>query len=77
MADEKPEVTRRGVLDMQVCVPDDWDDEAVKRFADRENLCGTTNGWFVRKQGDEALAGADERVPCHDRPGYVHIMLDA
>jgi hypothetical protein len=75
--DDGAEVTRHGVLDMQVCVPADWDDHAVKRFADRENLCGTSNGWFVRKEGDNALAGSPERVPCDSRPGFVHIMLDA
>jgi hypothetical protein len=74
---EGAEVTRRGVLSMQVCVPADWDDYAVKRFADRENLCVTSNGWFVRKEGDKALAGSPERVPCEKRPGFVHIMLDA
>lgn len=77
MSDEKPEVTYRGALDMQVCVPSDWDDYAVKRFADRENLCGTSNGWCIRKDGDRNLGGAPERVACDERPGYVHIMLDA
>lgn len=71
------ETTRRGALDMQVCVPSDWTDEQAKTFADKDNPCGTENGWFIRKQGDEALAGADERVPCRDRAGHVHIMLDA
>lgn len=70
-------VTRRGALDMQVCVPKDWTDEQVKEFADRENLCGTEHGWHIRKQGDEALAGCDERVQCADDPDNVHIMLDA
>ncbi len=71
------EVTKRGALDMQVCVPVDWTDEQVKEFADLENLCGTTGGWFIRREGDKALAGCAERVPCKDRAGYVHIMLDA
>jgi hypothetical protein len=71
------EVTRRGALDMQVCVPVDWTDDVVKEFADRENPCGTSNGWFIRKEGDKALAGDHERVPCESRSGFVHIMLDA
>lgn len=71
------EVTRRGALDMQVCVPKDWTDEQVKAFADRENLCGTENGWFIRKEGDPALRNAKERVQCDGRSYYVHIMLDA
>lgn len=71
------EVTKTGFLDMQVCVPRDWDDKQVKEFADRANDCGTTNGWGVRKQGHELLSGKDERVPCSDRKGFVHVMLDA
>lgn len=76
MADE-PEVTRRGALDMQVCVPAYWGDYQVTQFANTENLCGTADGWSIRKDGDKALAGDPERVPCQSRPGYVHVMLDA
>ena len=74
---EKPEITKMGVLDMQVCVPEDWTDEQVKEFADRENLCGTDHGWQIRRTGDKYLAGANERVRCQGRMGFVHIMLDA
>ena len=35
------EVTRSGAFDMQVCVPADWPDRQVKRFADCSNPCGT------------------------------------
>ncbi len=71
------QVTKTGPLDMQVCVPADWTDEQVKEFADTENLCGAQNGWQIRRQGDKALAGADERVKCEGREGFVHVMLDA
>lgn len=71
------EVTKRNALDMQVCVPAEWTDDQVKEFADRENLCGTELGWGIRRQGDPALAGCDERVECKQRAGHVHIMLDA
>lgn len=73
----KPEVTRVGVLDMQVCVPTEWTDEQVKEFANREHPCGTKLGWFIRQEGDEALAGSHERVACGGRDGFVHITLDA
>ena len=74
---KKPEVTRPGFLDMQVCVPKDWTDKQVKNFADTENLCGTQHGWQIRKQGDKYLAGKDERVKCADHEGFIHMMLDA
>jgi hypothetical protein len=70
-------VTRTGALDMQVCVPYLWSDKQIKDFADIENLCGTTHGWQIRKEGDELLAGAKERVACAERSGFVHVMLDA
>lgn len=72
-----PQVTHMGFLDMQVCVPTDWDDDQVRRFAEQEYPCGTTNGWQIRRTGDEALLGQNERVTCEGREGYVHIMLDA
>jgi len=71
------EVTMRGVLDMQVCVPTEWTDEQVLTFASRANYCGTTNGWFIRREGNPALLGDPERASCQDRAGHVHIMLDA
>lgn len=71
------EVTRRGGLDMQVCVPSEWTDEEIKAFAEAENPCGTEYGWHIRKEGDPSLAGAPERAICTGRFGYVHVTLDA
>lgn len=72
-----PEVTETASLSMQVCVPKDWTDIQVKAFADFENPCGTDQGWKIREQGHPDLDGMDERVICHSRTGFVHIMLDA
>jgi len=73
----KAEVTQIGLFDMQVCVPEDWPDNKVMAFADQENPCGTEGGWFIRRAGDKALTGADERVLCGERRGFVHLMMDA
>jgi hypothetical protein len=73
----KAEVSKRGVFDMQVCIPEDWDDTQVQEFAESENPCGTTGGWQIRREGSEYLAGSPERANCEDREGFVHIMLDA
>jgi hypothetical protein len=73
----EPMITKRGLLSMQVCVPKEWDDFEVINFSEKENPCGTTNGWFIRKEGDEKLAGCAERVQCNGRTNCVHIMLDA
>lgn len=74
---DTPEVVRTGALNMQVCVPKSWTDAQVLEFANTENVCGTQNGWQIRKQGDKALAGQSERVQCGQHEGKVHIMLDA
>lgn len=70
------QVTRSGFLSMQVCVPAETSDEEAEAFANKANPAGTTNGWKMRHDGDEALAGAKARVPCEERTGCVHIMLD-
>jgi len=63
---------------MQVCVPKRWTDKKIKEFADLANPCGTRNGWFIRKEGNELLDGDPERVPCLEgKTGFVHVMLDA
>jgi hypothetical protein len=70
-------VVKCGALSMQVCVPIGWKDEDVIAFVERENPCGTENGWQIRREGDEALAGCAERVRCAKDDRNVHIMLDA
>ena len=74
----KAAVTRLGVLDMQVCVPEEWTDDRVIKFANSENPCGATGGWQIRKEGDPLLMGDPERQSCYDpkRKDFVHIMLD-
>lgn len=71
------EITKRGMFDCQVCVPASWTDDEARAFAEVNNPCGTESGWSIRREGDEALKGAPERMPCASRPGHVHIMLDA
>ena len=71
------EVTRAGALDMQVCVPQNWTNEQVVKFAEEINPCGTFHGWTIREEGDKALKGYPERIQCEQREDFVHIMLDA
>jgi hypothetical protein len=72
-----PEVTRSSLLSMQVCVPVRFTDLEAEEYANAANPTGSpTLVWRMRHQGDEALAGCDERVKCGKRAGCVHIMLD-
>lgn len=73
----KPQVTKMGIFDMQVCVPKEYTDEKVVAFAESEQKCGTTNGWCIRKAGNKRLAGHPERVQCAERENFIHIMLEA
>jgi hypothetical protein len=66
-----------GALDMQVCVPAEWDDARARAFAEHRNPCGTEHGWQIRREGSDMLAGCPERAVCAARDGFVHIMLDA
>lgn len=68
-------VTKNGIFDMQVCVPEDWTDEQVEAWANRENPAGTENGWSMKHAGEESLSGCPERVPCEGRKGFIHIMF--
>ena len=67
---EKPVVTKVGILNLQVCVPENWNDEQVREFANQENLCGTTNGWVVSQRPEVAA------VKCEGREGFKHVILD-
>lgn len=73
---EKPEVTRHSLLGMQVCVPLDYTDAQVEDFANMNNPTGIESRWTIRRQGDPALSGCDERVQCEQRTGFVHVMLN-
>ena len=73
----EPEVTRVGLLDMQICVPKAYTDEQVLEAAETLCECGTTGGWHIRREGDPALCGAPERMTCANDPDNVHVMLDA
>jgi hypothetical protein len=54
--DLEPCVTRETGLALQVCVPEDWTDERITRFANLKSLCGTSLGWVIRTDA-ESLAG--------------------
>ena len=70
------QVTRGGVLDMQVCCPSNWTDEQIVEFANRENPAGTQNGWSITRAGATVLNGDKERVPCVGGPANsIHVML--
>jgi hypothetical protein len=71
----RPQVTRTGMLDMQVCVPTEYTDAQAEEFANAANPSGTEHGWRMRKADDPAQAGAPLRVKCRDRDGFIHIML--
>jgi len=68
------EITRYRGVDMQVCVPDDWTEQAVIRFA--EEQYPRASGWRVERAGEGPLGGG-RRVPCAVRTGHVHIVLGA
>ncbi len=77
MTKEVPQITMSGDLSIQACVPKGWSDGQVLEFIESKHPCGTTNGWFIRRQGDKLLEGDDEREQCGLREDHVHVMVDA
>ncbi len=73
----EPMALRCNPLDMQVCVPKVWTEQQALEFAEKNNPCGTANGWSLRRKGSEYLGGDDERQQCSEHESHVHIMLDA
>jgi hypothetical protein len=73
----EPMLIKAYALQMQVCVPKEWDDTQVKDFAEKSNPCGTKNGWFIQREGDERLKGDPERAQCVEHGSHCHIMLNA
>ncbi len=68
----KPMVTRISLGSMQVCVPIGWSDEQIVEYVNRESPSGMKSGWTVRYVRDRTPF----RVPCKERPGCVHVVLD-
>lgn len=77
MKDIEYHLTRTGILDCQVCVPEEATDAEIIGFAERVLPSGTISGWKVRREGDPLLNDDPERTPCGSRPGCVHVVLDA
>ena len=71
------ELVKMSLLAAQVCVPWTWTDEQARDFLESKAPCGTENGWAMRKQGHERLAGCDERVQCTRHTHRCHIMFEA
>lgn len=73
---EGASITKRCLVDMQVCVPKEWTNPQVTEYANTRNPTGISSQWKIRKQGHEALEGAPERMQCANDAGKVHIMLE-
>ncbi len=67
-----------GLINMQVCAVADATDDEILEVCNRENPCGTTNGWakVVREPDGEFGEPAEAApVPCEDHEGRVHFLV--
>lgn len=67
-----------GLLYMQVCAVDDATDEEILSVCNRENLCGTSEGWCtVIRECDGSLGREKIKAPvaCNDHPGRTHFLV--
>lgn len=69
------QIVRHGLLDLQVCVPEDYTDEQAETYANDARPTGIESKWRMRSADDPAQNGAPIRVKCQQDPGHVHIML--
>lgn len=70
----EPQVTQRGLLHCQVCVPKDWTPEQARDWLQSVNPAGTRAGWiFV--DSSEQLSGDQPIVECRLRNGFVHMVF--
>jgi hypothetical protein len=62
-----------GICHMQVCAVEDATDKEILEVCNRENLCGTTNGWInvIRENEDERF----RPVQCDKHPGKNHFLV--
>lgn len=71
MTGKVPEIVRWSFASMQVCVPEDYDDETITEFANRNHPTGITSKWSIRTDGPDPV-----RVTCATRRGCVHVVLE-
>ena len=68
-----------GLFAMQVCAVKDATDEEILAVANRDNLCGTTNGWcyVIRKIDPEHDWIQEKHLPkqCEDNPDRMHFLV--
>ena len=62
------EIVFVGVLYMIVCVPVEWETDDIVQFAEDENPSGIVRRWSVQQV---------EPVQCAEKPGFVHVTLEA
>lgn len=66
------------LLAMQVCAVNDATDEEILHVANRDNYCGTSNGWCkVIRTPDGDIGEPPEAgpVPCNDHDGRTHFLV--
>lgn len=72
MTGKVPEIVRWSLLSLQVCVPEEYTDEAVTEFANKNQPTGLDHDWQIKTDYENP---ANIRVPCESRRGCVHVVL--
>ena len=66
-----------GLLYMQVCAVADATDEEILLVCNRDNPCGTRNGWcyVVRKPEERELPAESAPGQCDEFPNRLHFLV--
>jgi len=67
-----------GFIRLDVCVAEEWSEDCIVAFAERECASGTKKGWSIYRWEDGGEVKSSIRCECeYPRVGFVHMRLDA
>jgi hypothetical protein len=72
----QPQILKRGLCQLHVCVPSRWVDHEIEGYANSMVPTGIASKWKVitNKNADGSLA--KRYVKCEGREGWKHVVLE-
>lgn len=71
----QPAVVRSSMLWMQVCVPKDWDDAKITKWANAETPTGISSQWGLTTQAHADEHGYERCAQCTQFESHHHMLM--
>lgn len=68
--EHKPEITQVGLISMKVCVPQEWSDRLIEKWANEQSPTGISSEWRIDRNQTHV------RCKCDEREGCEHLILN-